>query len=298
MRVLVLGLGNPILGDDGLGLRVADLLRSRLAPGSGIEVEEEHRGGLRLMERLLGCDAAVIVDAIVTGRHPPGTILRLGPGDMPTRHSASGHDVNLPTALRLGRSLGLHLPKEVRIVAVEPESVLDFRDDCTAAGTAALPATAEAVLEAVGELRGPSDRLCHRGTRMTSRPRVHGLVALALLAGLLTACSAVRRELNFTVVFRDAKNLCPGQFLVLRGVRVGEVSAVDLAEGDQVPVAVRAYKEFRETLCAEPALAIEKPGGAFDISGERQVTVARRDPALLVLVRRVSSTRVRLACPG
>jgi hydrogenase maturation protease len=164
MRVLVLGLGNPILGDDGLGLRVADLVRSRLAPGSGIEVEEEHRGGLRLMERLLGCDAAVIVDAIVTGRHPPGTILRLGPGDMPTQHSASGHDVNLPTALRLGVCMGLHLPAEVRIVAVEAESILDFRDDCTAAVTAALPAAAEAVLDAVSELRGSSDRPLAQGS--------------------------------------------------------------------------------------------------------------------------------------
>ncbi len=158
MRVLVLGLGNPILGDDGLGLRVADLLRSRLAHGSGIEVDEEHRGGLRLLERLLGSDAAVIVDAIVTGRHPPGTILRFGPGDMPTQHSASGHDVNLPTALRLGISMGLHVPKEVRIVAVEAESVLDFRDDCTAAVTAALPAAAEAVIEEVNDLCGRGGR--------------------------------------------------------------------------------------------------------------------------------------------
>ena len=166
MRVLVLGLGNPILGDDGLGLRVADLVRSRLAPGSGIEVDQEHRGGLRLMERLLGCDAAVIVDAIVTNRYPPGAVLRLGPDDMPTQHSASSHDVNLPTALRLGLSLGLHLPREVRIVAVEAESVLDFRDDCTAAVTEALPAAAEAVLEAAGELRGPSDRPLGQGVSL------------------------------------------------------------------------------------------------------------------------------------
>jgi len=110
---------------------------------------------------------------------------------------------------------------------------------------------------------------------MTSRLRVDGLVALAVLAGLLTACPP--RERNFTIVFRDAKNLRPGQFLVLKGVRVGEVTAVDLAAGDQVKVSVRAYKEFRETLCAESAFTIEKPGGMLDISGERQVTVSRRD---------------------
>ncbi len=156
MKILVLGLGNPILGDDALGLKIASAVRSRLPRGSAIEVDEEHRGGLRLMERLVGYDAAIIVDAIVTGRSAPGSILHLRPDDMPTQHSASGHDVNLPTALRLGESMGLQVPKDVRIVAVEAESVLDFREDCTPAVAAALSTAAEDVLDQI-------DHLCGRG---------------------------------------------------------------------------------------------------------------------------------------
>ena len=91
MRTLVLGLGNSILGDDGVGIQVAARAREALV-GSGVEVDEEHRGGLRLMERLVGYDRAVIVDAIVTGRNPPGTVVRLTTDDMPTLHSSSAHD--------------------------------------------------------------------------------------------------------------------------------------------------------------------------------------------------------------
>jgi hydrogenase maturation protease len=49
LRTLVLGLGNPLLGDDAVGLRVAALVRERLNGAPGVDVEEEEAGGLRLM---------------------------------------------------------------------------------------------------------------------------------------------------------------------------------------------------------------------------------------------------------
>ncbi len=148
MKTLILGLGNPILGDDALGLRVAALVRQRLPPDSEIEVDEEYWGGLRLMERLIGYDKAILVDAICTGAHPPGTILRLGPDDLPTQHSASSHDVNLPTALEMGRTMRLKMPDDICIIAVEAENVLDFSEQCSPAVTAALPDAVDRVLAA------------------------------------------------------------------------------------------------------------------------------------------------------
>ena len=73
MRTLVLGLGNPLLGDDAVGLKVAALVRERLDGAPGVDVLEEEAGGLRLMERMTGYDRAVLVDAAVTGG-TPGTI--------------------------------------------------------------------------------------------------------------------------------------------------------------------------------------------------------------------------------
>jgi hypothetical protein len=102
------------------------------------------------------------------------------------------------------------------------------------------------------------------------RTRNAGLLALALLT---TACSW--RDTSFTLVFRDAAGLKPGQFLVLQGVRVGEVGGVNLA-GGQAQVEARVYRKYRETVCAESSFLIEKPGGLLDMSGEKQVSIAAR----------------------
>lgn len=146
-RTLILGLGNPILTDDSVGLRVAGELKSALAGRNGITVDEDCWGGLRLMERLIGFDRAIIVDAIQTGG-PPGTVRTLSPKDIPTQHSASAHDVNLPTALAFGRKMGLHLPEdsEIILVAIEAVDILTFGERCTPPVEAAIPQAVQLVL--------------------------------------------------------------------------------------------------------------------------------------------------------
>jgi hydrogenase maturation protease len=146
MRTLVLGLGNPLLGDDAVGLRVATLARERLSGSPDVDVEEEEAGGLRLMERMTGYDRAVVVDAAVTGG-TPGTIRRLSPDDLPTQRTAAAHGIDLRHALALGRHLGYPMPSEVRVVAIEAESVLEFRHEMTPAVAAAVEPAVAAVLE-------------------------------------------------------------------------------------------------------------------------------------------------------
>ena len=149
MRTLVLGLGNPILGDDGIGLRVAEAVRASLPQGADIEVDTNYWGGLRLMERLVGYERAVVVDAICTGEHAPGTLLRLGPDDLPTRRTAAAHDVTLPTALRLAAEMGLAMPSEIVILGIETQNILDFGEELSPAVAAAIPAAVRAVLDTV-----------------------------------------------------------------------------------------------------------------------------------------------------
>lgn len=147
MRTLVLGLGNPLVKDDSVGLRVAAELKRRLAGQPDVDVEEDYCGGLRLMERMAGYDRAIVIDAIVAGS-PPGTIHRLTPQSIPTQRSASVHDVNLPTALAFGRQAGLKLPadEQIFLVAIEAEDILTFGETCTPAVEAAIPRAVEAVL--------------------------------------------------------------------------------------------------------------------------------------------------------
>ncbi len=167
MKTLVVGLGNPLLGDDGVGWRVAEAVRRQLKiddsrlpighpvsqseirnPKSEIEVECFALGGLSLMERLVGYDRAILVDAVTTGR-PPGTVVCFGLDDLPefsTAHSSAAHDVSLQNALRLGRALGAPLPAEVRVVGVEAQRVYDFSETLSPAVQAAVPAAVQAVM--------------------------------------------------------------------------------------------------------------------------------------------------------
>jgi hydrogenase maturation protease len=149
VKTLILGLGNPLLGDDAVGLRVAERLRERLSGRPDLDVLEEEAGGLRLMEVMTGYDRAVVVDAAVTGG-TPGTVRRMGADEVPTQRTAIAHGIDLPRALELGRALGLPMPAQVRVVAIEAERVLEFTNDMTPAVAAAVEPAIEAVLEEIG----------------------------------------------------------------------------------------------------------------------------------------------------
>jgi hydrogenase maturation protease len=157
---LVVGLGNPLLADDGVGWRVAELVRERLAGDPAlvdVEVDQLAVGGLSLMERLVGYRRAILVDAMLTGEHAAGTVRRFSLADLPGReatHLDSAHDASLAIALAAGRSLGADLPAEIAIVAVEAVRVDVFGEEMTPAVAAAIPDAVEAVLAEIGETGG------------------------------------------------------------------------------------------------------------------------------------------------
>ena len=162
-RTLVIGLGNPILGDDGVGWRVAEEVRRRIPnpqyptakEGLGIgdcaiEVDCVPLGGLSLMERLVGYDRAILVDAMGTGQQPIGSVSCLALEDLPdpsAGHMTAAHDASLPTSLKVGRAMGAHLPEQVTIVAVEAQAVYDFSEELSAPVAKAVPAAVATVMK-------------------------------------------------------------------------------------------------------------------------------------------------------
>ena len=137
---LVVGLGNPILGDDGVGWRVAQEIETRLA-GADVEVVCLALGGVALMEQLVGYRRAIIIDAMTTGA-ALGTVLCVPVEELPNPaagHTASSHDTSFATALSLGRKLGAALPNEVWVVAVEAERLYEFSAGLSPAVAAAVP---------------------------------------------------------------------------------------------------------------------------------------------------------------
>jgi len=153
--VLVVGLGNPILSDDGVGWCIADTVRDALADHSmTADVEAVGLGGLSLAEMLVGYRRAIIVDAIMTQGGVPGTVYHLKLADLPgTLNLASAHDTNLTTALHALRRFGADVPSDddIDIVAVEAQDVWTFAETCTASVEAAVPSAVSLVQNLIQE---------------------------------------------------------------------------------------------------------------------------------------------------
>lgn len=148
-KTLVLGLGNTILTDDGVGIYVSRQAATACSRDD-VTFGEACVGGLRLLEIISGYDRVIIVDAIQTPGGRPGVLRYLHPGNLQgSLHAGSTHDLSLPGALALGRSLGLPLPqdKDITILAVEVEDVLTFGETCTGQVQAAIPQAAQSILE-------------------------------------------------------------------------------------------------------------------------------------------------------
>ncbi len=147
MKTLVLGLGNPILSDDSVGFRVVQELKARFNKPD-ITLVESSASGLSLLDLITGYYKLIIVDAIKTEGGEAGKIYRLGAENLGAiRHSASPHDINLATALELGKKLGVALPQQITILAIEVVDVTTFSEKCTPEVDKAIPLAVSMVAE-------------------------------------------------------------------------------------------------------------------------------------------------------
>ena len=130
---VVVGLGNDLLSDDGVGLYVARRLRELLDP-TEYEIRELSVGGIEIVEQLIGHRRAVVIDACRSGRHAPGTLTRHRPQDFSgSLRLGSFHTMNFATALELARMLGAQLPEQIDVYAIEAEDTMTLSEHCTPA---------------------------------------------------------------------------------------------------------------------------------------------------------------------
>jgi hydrogenase maturation protease len=146
-------LGNPILTDDGVGVRVAEELRARLPENTNIDISEVSIWGLTLMESMIGYEWVILIDSFISQDGIPGSFRRMSLDELqslsPTQHSASPHDASLVTALEAGQRLGLSLPERITIYAINVQNVEEFNDQPTPEVAAAIPVVTQAILEEI-----------------------------------------------------------------------------------------------------------------------------------------------------
>ncbi|KAF0111960.1 MAG: hypothetical protein FD147_474 [Chloroflexi bacterium] len=121
------------MGDDAIGCNCAREIEVDLKTReiNDVEVDQFYRGGISLMERLIGYDRALIIDSITGYGKEPGTIVELKVTDLPSLTTNSPHDSSLKNALEFGSQLGEKLPTTIDILAIEINPRFEFSERLT-----------------------------------------------------------------------------------------------------------------------------------------------------------------------
>jgi hydrogenase maturation protease len=149
--ILILGLGNDLISDDGFGPAVASACREPFQGRADVSVEAAPVAGFHLLDLLSGRKRVLIVDVVQTGARPPGTLL-----EWPIQASAAGrtlggsHQADLPATLEFGRRLGYDLPDAITLLVVEAEDLVTLREELTPEVAAAVPRAVSLALEWAG----------------------------------------------------------------------------------------------------------------------------------------------------
>lgn len=130
-KILILGMGNEILTDDGIGIKLLNDLKEK-CPIANADYEALSIGGLEIVEFLSGYKTVIILDAIKTLNGVPGSIYRFVPDNFKvTLHIDNIHDISFLNALKVGKELGYDMPSQIEIIAVEIIEDMVFSSEFT-----------------------------------------------------------------------------------------------------------------------------------------------------------------------
>ncbi|HEX7345113.1 MAG TPA: hydrogenase maturation protease [bacterium] len=149
MKTVVLGLGNPLLHDDGAGIEAVKMLKGQVG---SVELRMAAVGGLRILDQLQGFDHAIIVDAIMTGG-TSGEVRRFAEGQLAgDLHASCAHDLSFREALTLGRSMGMELPHEIIVYGIEVADPYQLEERCSPSVQDGAREAARLIREELGNL--------------------------------------------------------------------------------------------------------------------------------------------------
>jgi hydrogenase maturation protease len=144
-HIIVMGIGNPLMRDEGVGVRVIETLMSDYSFPENVELIDAGTMGMGILNLFQRCDYMLVVDAIDKTGEPAGTVVTLTPEDLaPNQVLHSLHDVRLVDVLQTAALVGT--TPEVDCVGVQIADMGDVSIGLTPAVEAAVPAAVEAVL--------------------------------------------------------------------------------------------------------------------------------------------------------
>ena len=145
MKTLVLGIGNPIVTDDSVGLKVARLIKDRRPD---LDVVEACSGAMGLFDYVIDQDKVILIDSIKTENGVPGEVYRMTVNDLnPSMKQQSSHGLDIASALKIGEGLGYKMPETVNVYAIQVKDNLRFGEECTAEVAERIPLIAQEIIE-------------------------------------------------------------------------------------------------------------------------------------------------------
>jgi len=161
MKTLILGMGNPILSDDGVGLLIAESLKDRIP---GVDVALSAMIGLSLFDLIIGYDALFIIDAMTTVNGKFGELKKISEHDRHgTLHLFSSHGLNIFELMALGIRCGLPMPHLAAVYGIEIGNEVAFSENLSPPLSEKLPgivadiiADITSALPAVSAINSPS----------------------------------------------------------------------------------------------------------------------------------------------
>jgi hydrogenase maturation protease len=146
-KIKILGIGNPILQDDGVGLHVVERLRKQLNDAN-IALDVAYTGGLNLLDSIRGFDKVILIDAIKQVNSRVGEVKRFPMEQAEALHSSNPHDVSLSDALLLASQLGeTQLPVEIIVIGIVVKNITEFGEHLSQEVAAAVPSAVSLVFE-------------------------------------------------------------------------------------------------------------------------------------------------------
>ena len=154
MKTIVLGVGNLILGDDGVGIHVVNELKKQINDPD-VTIDEAITGGMNLLDLILGYDKAIIIDAVKSEDAANGEVKRIPLSDFNTMHSCNPHDVSLIEAIEMAKKMGeCRIPEDIIIIGIMMKEIpCEFGEKLSKDIAAAVPNAVELTLNEIKKIK-------------------------------------------------------------------------------------------------------------------------------------------------
>jgi hydrogenase maturation protease len=149
-KTIIIGVGNPILRDDGVGIHVAEELKKQIKKPN-VTIDSAFTGGMNLLDLMVDHDRAILIDAVKRKEGKLGDVNIFGLGELSAFHTCNPHDVSLPQAVALAKKLGQNLiPKDIKIVGINiGELNCEFGEELSGEVAKAVPKAVELIKKEV-----------------------------------------------------------------------------------------------------------------------------------------------------